>query len=70
MALDPNRLGVALAAAVTANAPSDDDPVSASKLEQMWIAIAQEIIGEFEANGIVTVLNVQAGTETASGGIS
>ena len=53
MALDGNAMGVAVAAAVLASAPSDDAPVSTSQLEAVWIAACTEIVNHITANGVV-----------------
>lgn len=53
MALDGTRMGKAVAAAVTASAPSDSAPVTATQLENIWIAACTEIVKELVDNGIV-----------------
>jgi len=70
MGMDATRLGEKLATAVTNGAPSDDSPVSASALEAIWIAIAQEIITEITGNATVQVVSVQPGAGTADGTVT
>lgn len=53
MALDGNAMGVAVAAAVLASAPSDDAPVTTNQLEAVWIAACTEIVNHIKANGVV-----------------
>ena len=55
MALDATRLGPKLAQAVQDAKPAPNAQITTTQLEAMWTVIAQEIIDEFTANGIVTV---------------
>ena len=54
MALDGDRLGVAIATAITAAKPADGAAMSSSELESMCKTIAGEIIDEFTNNGQVS----------------
>lgn len=68
MALDKDRLGAALKAAVAANAPAPGTPVTDGQLEAMWKAIAKEIIDELKNFGVITVTGVTSGAQTSGPG--
>jgi len=73
MALDSDRLGTAIAAAITANAPSDNTPVTPTQLTNIWKAVALEIVNEFKNNGEVlpgSFLDSTAAPITGTGEIS
>lgn len=54
MALDKDRLGDAIAAAVQAQGITAGTPISTGQLQTMWRAIAKEIIDEFTGHAVVT----------------
>ena len=72
MALDGDRLGVAIATAITAAKPADGAAMSSAELETMWKVIAGEIVDEFTSNGDVatTVTTPDTINGTGTGGIS
>ena len=51
MSLDGDRLGVAIATAITAAKPDDGAAMTPTELETMWKVIAGEIVDEFVNNG-------------------
>lgn len=53
MALNGDRLGVAIAAAIKSSVPAADAPVTDAQLETMWKLVANEIVNEFTSNGVV-----------------
>lgn len=67
MALDPSRMGTAIAAAVKASAPVAGSPVTDAQLEAIWIAASTEIIKEFVSNGIVATIVATPDTLTGTG---
>lgn len=70
MALDKDRLGAAIAAAITAQSITAGTPVTPTQLENLWKAVAKEIIDEFKNNSTVAVTGVTPGGGTAAGTIS
>ena len=69
MALDKDRLGDAFVTTVLDCLGSSPVTADLDKLRELMRALAEDIIVEFENNGIVntTVSNVQAGGSTANG---
>lgn len=53
MALDPNRLGTAMAAAVDAVGIVAGTPVTDAQRKAIWVGVAQAIVDEFTANAMV-----------------
>lgn len=68
MALDKDRLGTAIKNAVMANTPPAGTAITPTQLENMWKAIAKEIIDEFKNFGVVQVTGVTAGTDPSGPG--
>ena len=54
MALDGDRMGIAIATAITAAKPADGAAMTPTELETMWKTIAGKIIDEFTNNGEVS----------------
>lgn len=65
MAMDPNVMGAAVAAAVQANKPPAGTAQTVEDLEIMWIAICTEIIAEIASGGI-TSTEVTAGSSAGT----
>ncbi len=65
MALDEDRLGTAIAAAVTAARPDEDVAITNQQLIDMWKVISGEIIDEFKDNAVVTTA-VTSGSSAGS----
>ena len=67
MALDGDRLGIAMAAAAEAVYSTVDNttPISQSKLNDLWSAAGNAIVDEFVANGITTT-NVTTGSSAGT----
>jgi len=69
MAMDPNALGVAVAAAIQSATPAPGTAITPSQLEAMWIAICTEIITEITTNGVTSTTvtgGSSAGTYTGT----
>ena len=60
MALDGDRLGVAIDAAINAAAPDADEKITAAQRLDMWKAIGNEIVNEIKTNGAVSTTGATA----------
>jgi hypothetical protein len=66
MAMDGDRLGTKIAAAITASIPAPDAKITSGQLEAMWQAVGREIVDEIKNFAVVT----NEGTSVVSSGSS
>lgn len=62
MSLDGNRLGSAVAAAVSAAGITAGTPITPSQLEDIWQRVFREDVIEYQGNAVVNVASVTAVT--------
>ena len=70
MPLEKNRLGMAMAKAIKDSRPDEGEAITDLQLENMWVAVADQIISEIKTNATVTTtvtVTTPAGPGTGTG---